>query len=167
MRISKLPSFGLASLAGLLLLVPASAFASHGHPGYQHAMDDLRLAQLLLQRSDIAPAASGWRDEVSLTMDNLDEAMKQLDAAAGGDRGKPSDLPRLDARMAWTERLNQSLRLIERAEMDCSREKDGSGSAGSKARIFDLLDQAHTRLSVAIQTANFDYNLRHLPTRND
>lgn len=164
---SKLPSLSWPILASLLLLLPASAFASHGHPGYQHAMDDLRLAQLLLQRSDIAPAGNGWHDEVSLTMDKIEEAMKQLDAAVGGDRGKPSDLPRVDARMAWAERLNQSLRLIERAEMDCSREKDGSGNAGSKALIFDLLDQAHTRLSVAIQTVNFDYSFRHLPTRND
>jgi len=162
---SKLPSLSLPILA-CLLLVPASAFASHGHPGYEHAVDDLRLAQLLLQRSDIAPAANGWHDEVSLTMDSIGEAMKQMDAAVGGGRGK-SSLPRLDPHMAWAERLNQSLRLIERAEWDCSREKDGSGNAGLKARIFDLLDQAHTRLSVAIQTVNFDYNLRHLPTRND
>lgn len=163
----KLPSLSLPTLAGLLLMLPASAFASHGHPGYQHAVDDLRLAQLLLQRSNVAPASNGWHDEVSLTMDNIGEAMKQMDAAVGGDRGKPSELPRLDAHMAWTERLNESLRLIERAELDCSREKDGGGNSGLKARIFDLLDQAHTRLSVAIQTVNFDYNLRHLPTRND
>jgi hypothetical protein len=130
-------------------------------------MDDLRLAQLLLQRSDVAPAGTGWQDEVSLTMDRLDQAMKQMDTAMGGERGKSSDLPRLDARMAWAERLNQSQRLIERAEMDCAREKDDTGNTGLKAHIFDLLDQAHTRLSVAIQTVNFDYNFRHLPTRND
>jgi hypothetical protein len=164
---SKLPSLSLPGLACLLLILPGSAFASHGHPGYEHAMDDLRLAQLLLQRSDVAPAGNGWQDEVSLTKDSIEQAMKQMDAAMGGDRGKQSDLPRLDARMAWAERLNQSLRLIERAETDCSREKDGAENAGTKARIFDLLDQAHTRLSVAIQTVNFDYNLRHIPTRND
>jgi len=148
-------------------LAPASAFASHSHSGYQHAVDDLRLAQLLLQRSDIAPASSGWHDEVSLTMDNLDEAMKQMDTAVGSDRSKPSDLPRLDARMAWAERLNQSLRLIEHAEWDFAKEKDGAANTALKARIYDLLDEAHARLSVAIETVNFDYNARHLPTRND
>ena len=156
-----------AGLICLLLSLPACAFAGHSHPGYRHAVDDLRLAQALLQRSNVAPASNGWQDEVSLTMGNVEDAMKEMDAAVGGGRRKPSGLPRMDTRMPWAERLNESLRLIERAEWDCSKEKDDSGSAGLKARVFDLLDQAHTRLSVAIQTVNFDYSARNLPTRDD
>lgn len=164
---SRTPYLRPMGLICLLLSLPAGAFAGRNHPGYQHAVDDLRLAQALLQRSNIAPASNGWQDEVSLTMGNIEDAMKEMDTAVVRGHGKPSELPRLDARMPWAERLNQSLRLIERAELDCSKEKDDSGNAGLKGRVFDLLDQAHTRLSVAIQTVNFDYNARRLPTRND
>ena len=33
--------------------------------------------------------------------------------------------------------------------------------------VLTQLDQAHTRLTVAIQTVNFDYAARNMPTRND
>jgi hypothetical protein len=51
--------------------------------------------------------------------------------------------------------------------MECSREKDDSGYAGLQARVMSRLDHAHDRLRVAIDTVNFDYSARNLPTRND
>jgi hypothetical protein len=57
--------------------------------------------------------------------------------------------------------------LLEKALQDCSNEKDTSGDQGLQARVFNLLDQAHTRITVAVQTKNFDYSARDLPTRND
>ena len=163
-RIVKLGSLGMICL---LLGLPSIAFASHSHPGYDHAVDDLRLAQALLQRPTGAQPASGWQDEVSLTIGHIDMAMKEIEEGVGASRSKPHDLPRIDPRMTWAERLDQSLRLIERAEWDFAKEKDEATDAGLKARLFDLLDQAHTRLSVAIQTVNFDYSARNIPTRND
>lgn len=158
---------GKLGLICLLLSLPSSAFAGHSHPGYLHAEDDLRLARALLQRPDGVQPTNGWQDEVSLTIGHLDTAVKEIEEATGASRAKPHDIPRIDPHMTWAERLDQSLRLLERAEWDCMKEKDESASAGLKARIFDLLDQAHTRLSVAIQTVNFDYSARNLPTRND
>jgi hypothetical protein len=69
--------------------------------------------------------------------------------------------------MTWADRLTESLKLLERAELDCSKEKDDAENAGLHARVFGLLDQAHTRMTVAIETKNFDYSARSLPTRND
>jgi hypothetical protein len=150
----------------LLLVVPVRSFAGQNHAGYVRAMDDLRSARALLQRSDRVQPVSDSPDEVSLTIDNIDRAMKQIDQTIGADSRKPHEFPKVDPRMPWVVRLTQSLRFLDRAEMDCATEKDSPGNAGLKARVFDLLDQAHTRLSVAIQTVNFDYSSRHLPTRS-
>ncbi|HWX38813.1 MAG TPA: hypothetical protein VNY09_06200 [Candidatus Sulfotelmatobacter sp.] len=157
----------LGAIFCALLVLPAGAFASHSHPGYVRAADDLRLARALLQRPDAVRSANGSQDEVSLTVGHLDSAVKEIEEGIGANRAKPHDIPRVDPHMPWAERLNQSLRLLERAEWDCSKEKDDAANAGLKGRVFDLLDQAHTRLSVAIQTVNFDYSARNIPTRND
>lgn len=159
--------FGPLGLICLLLGLPSGAFAGHSHPGYDHAADDLRAARALLQRPNAALPANGWQDEVSLTIGHIDMAVKEIEEGVGTSRSRPHDTPRINPHMTWAERLDQSLRLLERAEWDFAKEKDDAASAGLKARLFDLLDQAHTRLSVAIQTVNFDYSARNLPTRND
>lgn len=159
--------FGLLGLICMFLSLPSSAFAGHSHPGYVRAVDDLRLAQALLQRPAGAQPANGWQDEVSLTIGHIDSAVKEIEESTGASHAKPHDIPRINPHMTWAERLDQSLRLIERAEWDFAKEKDDTANAGLKARLFDLLDQAHTRLSVAIQTVNFDYSARNIPTRND
>jgi hypothetical protein len=161
--ISKQCSLGVICL---LLILPGRSFAGQNHAGYVRAMDDLRSARALLQRSDRIQPVDESPDEVSLTIDNIDRAMKQIDQAIGAASRKSQELPKIDERMTWVERLTQSLRFLDKAELDCAGEKDASANAGLKARVFDLLDQAHTRLSVAIQTVNFDYSSRHLPTRN-
>jgi ketosteroid isomerase-like protein len=163
-RTAKLGSLGLICV---LLSLPSGAFAGHNHPGYDHAADDLRLVRALLQRPNAAQPANGWQDEVSLTIGHIDMAVKEIEEGVSAGQTKPHNLPRIDPHMTWAERLDQSLRLLERAEWDCTKEKDDAASAGLKGRIFDLLDQAHTRLSVAIQTVNFDYSARNIPTRND
>jgi hypothetical protein len=163
-RTSRLCALGMICLA---VILPASAFAGHHHPGYQHAMDDLRLALALLQRPAGAQAVNKSPDEVSLTITDIEGAVKEISEEVGPDLGKTHETPRFDARMPWKDRLVQSLRLLERAELEYGKEKGSDGKAGSKAKAFDLLDEAHTRISVAIQTVNFDYSARNVPTRND
>jgi hypothetical protein len=160
--VSKRCSMGVICLC---LFLPGGLFAGQSHPGYQRAMDDLRLARTLLERPNRVQPVNDAPDEVSLALENMTGAMKQIDQAMGPDQGKPEQLPKIDARMRWSEHLDQSLRLIDRAELECSKEKGGSAQANAK--VFDLLNQASTRLSVALQTVNFDYSSRNLPTRND
>jgi hypothetical protein len=163
-RTSKPWVFGAICLA---VILPGGALASRHHPGYQHAMDDLRLALALLQRPTAAQAVNKSPDEVSLTITDIEGAIKEISEEMGPDPGKAHEVPRFDARMPWKDRLVQSLRLLERAELEYGKEKGSDGKAGSKAKAFDLLDEAHTRISVAIQTVNFDYSARNVPTRND
>jgi len=161
---SKLCQFGAIALA---LCLSGTVLAGQKHSGYARTMDDLRLARALLQRPGQEPVISGSEDEVSLTIGNIDAVMAEIEKEIGPDRKKPRALPRINPRMKWGERLTESIKLIEMAKLDCSKEKDGPSEAGLQARVFNLLDQAHTRMTVAIETINFDYNARNMPTRND
>jgi hypothetical protein len=163
-RITKMCRFGAMAL---VLSLPGTVLAGQKHPGYMRTMDDLRLARALLQRTNQSQTLNGSQDEVSLTIGNIDAAMAEINQEIGADRKKPRDLPRIDARMPWADRLSKSLKLLELAEQDCSTEKDKSGESGLRARVLDQLDHAHTRIRVAVETKNFDYDARNLPTRND
>jgi hypothetical protein len=163
-RTSKVCWFGALALA---LTLSGTALASKKHPGYMRAMDDLRYARALLQRTDGTQPADGLQDEVSITTSNIDNILAQIDEEVGGTQKKTHAVPRIDSRLKWPERLSESLKLLEKARVDCSTEKDNSGDDGLRARVLTQLDQAHTRLTVAIQTVNFDYAARNMPTRND
>jgi hypothetical protein len=163
-RTSKLCRFGAMAL---VLSLPGTALAGQKHTGYERTLDDLRWARALLQRTNEAQTLNGEQDEVSLTIGNIDAAMAAINNETGAGGKKPLELPRIDARMPWEERLTKSLKLLDMARQDCTSEKDNSGDSGLRARVLDLLDHAHTRLRVAVETKNFDYNARNLPTRND
>ena len=130
-------------------------------------MDDLRWARALLQRTNEAQALNGSQDEISLTIANIDGAMAEIEKKIGAEGKKPRAVPRIDARMPWADRLAKSLKLLEMAQQDCGTEKENLGDNGLRARVLNQLDDAHTRITVAIATKNFDYNARNLPTRND
>jgi hypothetical protein len=163
-RSSKMCRFGAMAL---VLSLPGTALAGQKHPGYARTMDDLRLTRALLQRTNEAQALDGSQDEVSLTIGNIDASMEEISQEIGAQGKKPHSLPRIDARMPWAERLARSLKLLEMAKQDCSTEKDNVGDGGLRARVLDQLDHAHTRITVAIETKNFDYNARNMLTRND
>jgi hypothetical protein len=141
--------------------------AGQKHPGYVRTMNDLRLVRMLLQRTNEGQSANPPEDEVTLTLGYIDGAMAEIDKEINMNQKKVRALPPINPRMTWAVRLSDSLKLIERAKLDCSKEKDDAANAGLQARVFGLLDQAHTRITVAIETKNFDYSARSLPTRND
>jgi hypothetical protein len=163
-RTSKMCQFGAMAL---VLSLPGTALAGQKHPGFDRTMDDLRFAHALLQRTKEAQTVNGQQDEISLTIANIDGAMAEIDKEIGAEGKKPHALPRIDPRMPWADRLSKSLKLLEMAQQDCRTEKDNSGDGGLRARVLNQLDDAHTRITVAIATKNFDYNARNMPTRND
>lgn len=151
----------------LVLSLPGTALAGQKHPGYARTIDDLRFARALLQRTNESQELNGSQDEVSLTIGNIDDVLAEIDQEIGAQGKKSHKLPRIDARTPWAERLAKSLKLLEMAQQDCGTEKDNSGDSGLRARVLDQLDHAHTRITVAIETKNFDYNARNMLTRND
>lgn len=163
-RMSKMCRFGTMAL---VLSLPGTALAGQKHPGYDRTMDELRIARALLQRTNEAQTLNGSQDEISLTIANIDGAMAEIEKEIGTNGKKPRAVPRIDARMPWADRLAKSLKLLEMAQQDCGMEKDKSSDGGLRARVLNQLDDAHTRITVAIATKNFDYNARNMPTRND
>jgi hypothetical protein len=151
----------------LVLSLPGTILAGQKHTGYDRTMEDLRWARALLQRANEAQSLNGSQDEISLTIANIDGAMAEIDKEIGTEGKKSRAVPRIDARMPWADRLSKSLKLLELAQQDCRTEKDNAGDGGLRARVLNQLDDAHTRMTVAIATKNFDYNARNLPTRND
>lgn len=163
-RTSKLCRLGAMAI---VLSLPGTILAGQKHSGYDRTMDDLRFARALLQRTNDAQTLNGSQDEISLTIANIDGAMAEIEKEIGAEGKKPRAVPRIDARMSWADRLAKSLKLLEMAQQDCGMEKDKSGDGGLRARVLNQLDDAHTRMTVAIATKNFDYNARNMPTRND
>lgn len=161
---SKLCRYGAMAL---VLSLPGTIPAGQKHQGYDRTMDDLRWARALLQRPNEAQAVNGTEDEISLTIANLNGAMAEIEKEIGVEGKKPRAVPRIDPRTPWADRLTKSLKLLELAQQDCRTEKDNAGDNGLRARVLNQLDDAHTRITVAIATKNFDYDARNLPTRND
>lgn len=151
----------------VVLFLSGTVRAGQKHLGYARTMDDLREARVLLQRTSQVTAVDGSQDEVSLSVGYIDAAMADIYKTTGEQGEKPSEVPRIDARLPWAKRLSRSLKLLERAQLDCNGEKDTGGSDGLRSRVLDQLDHAHSRLSVALQTVNFDYSARNMSTRND
>ena len=164
LRTSKMCRLGAMAL---VLFLPGTVSAGKKHSGYMRTRDDLRLARALLQRTNEVQTLNGSQDEVSLSIGYMDGAIEEIDKEIGAEDKKHHALPRIDARMPWADRLTSSLRLLEMAQQECGTEKDNSGEGGLRAQVLDQLDQAHTRLTVAVETKNFDYNARNMLTRND
>src|SRR5215467_6838466 len=145
---SKLFQIGTMSL---ILCLPGTALARQKHARYGRTMEDLRQAHALLQRTGGAQALDGAEDEVSLTIANIDGAMAEIEKEVGAEQKKPRALPRINPHMTWGDHLSQSMKMLEMAKLDCIREKNNSGDSGLQARVLNLLDQAQTRMTVAIQ----------------
>jgi hypothetical protein len=160
----KLCRYGAIALA---LFLSGTVLAGQKHLSYARTMDDLREARVLLQRTNQTPGADGSQDEVSLSLNYIDAAMTEIYKETGEQGEKPSETPRVDARMPWAKRLSKSLKMLEKAQLDCNAEKGNGGDDGLRSRVLEELDHAHSRLSVALQTVNFDYSARNMPTRND
>ena len=158
--------FYLSIPIALALWFPCAALAGQKHQGYVHTLEDLRMARALLQRAG-DQNQNGPQDEVTLAIGNIDGAIDQINKEANIKGGRSPKLPAIDKHMQWSERLATSMRMLDKAMLDCSKEKDDSGSTGLRQDVLSRLDQAHDRIRVAINTINFDYSARNLPTRND
>ena len=158
---------GLLASIGLLISMPGATFAKQHQSGYVRTLDDLRAARALLQRTEKVSTAEGSQDEVSLAIGNIDAAIAEISKGASLNDQSAQELPKVDPRMTWAARLAMSLKMLDRARLDCSKEKDGSANAGLQSQVVASIDHAHDRIRVAVDTVNFDYNARNMQTRND
>jgi hypothetical protein len=157
----------LMAVGALSLALPSATLAVQGHASYERALNDLRVARALLQRTNDAQPSNGPDDEATIAIKNIDAAIAEIAKEPGADGKKSNEPPRVDLRMPWAKRLAESLKLLDKAQQDCGKEKDSAGDAGLQAQILDHIDQAHNRIKVAIETINFEYSARDMSTRND
>jgi tetratricopeptide (TPR) repeat protein len=124
----------------LTLLMPLAALAdSPGrHPGYLHAMQDLRNARNLLNRPD-APNAQA--DE-NRAVREIDACIHDLEKAAWMDH-KIQDVPVIpDAGLDFKGKLHRALDLLKKAHNDMDKEEDDPAAVGFRDRANKHVDRA-------------------------
>jgi hypothetical protein len=131
-------------LAALFAMCAPLTFADTPgrHPGYLHALSDLRFARALLR------------------MDYGDDwpAIRQVDAAiaeaknAAIDDGKPlSDHPRVDAGWDRPGRLHKAIEALDAAERDMIHEEDSPDAAVWRNRAINNIREARKLVRLEIR----------------
>jgi hypothetical protein len=144
----------IAAIAVLMMPVAAQAQWWQQHPGYVHAMSNLRTAYWLIQhRESQDPAANG---EERRALKDVRYAYQELkDAAILDDKNiddqPPADTPFYDHR----GRLHKALDLLRDAHDQVDREEDDPAARGLKHRALKRIDDAAASTDAAIHAWNF------------
>jgi hypothetical protein len=136
-------------LTVFLALSTLSGFAQNKHPGYLHALADLRFARAHLETSH--DKALGEQEGKAIR--EIDDALGDI-KKAGIDDGKDlNDHPPIDAKLDAPGRRHRALELINKAHSDVSREEDNRFAQGLQQRAMGHIDKAHDHVEEAIQTS--------------
>ena len=130
-------SLALLALAAL----PLSALADipGQHPGYLHALSDLRAARWNLEHR---PGDAAITSQEDVAVVEIDRAIEEVRHAAAEDEKDQRDLPREDARMDRPGRLHHAVELLQKAHDDLSIEEDNPEARGLKHRSMEHVDRA-------------------------
>jgi hypothetical protein len=108
------------------------------HPGYMHAIKDLRTARNLIARPDRANVEA---DE-SRAVREIDACLNDLQQAAWYDR-QNSILPVLpDMGLDFKGRLHKGLDYLRKARADMDKEEDDPAAVGFRANATQHVDRA-------------------------
>lgn len=142
----------LVSLLAVIVIAVGVAWSQpvpQRHPAYLRALSDLRTARGYLER----PGSHG-------TMRNEDRAISEIDAAideikhASIDDGKDlHDHPPIDANLAWKDRFQKALDLLDHTYQDCAKEEDDPSARGLRGRILLHIDNARHFVRHAMRDA--------------
>jgi hypothetical protein len=117
------------------------------HPGYLHAISDLRYARALLWRED-------WRDvmrDQRAAIDEIDHAIDEAKRAAIDDGKNLNDHPPLDARLGWENRFRQAMTLLDSAVRDLSYEEDNRHAAAWRGASLAHVQRARDFVARAMR----------------
>lgn len=115
------------------------------HPGYLHAISDLRFARAILYRPD-------WREvmrDQRAAVEEIDRAINEAKRAAIDDGKNPEDHPPIDARMGWGDRFRKAMELLDSAQRDLSVEEDNRAAAGWRAAAMGNVNNARAFVAKA------------------
>lgn len=131
----------LACLTLLLGLAATPALAQQlpgKHPGYLHALSDLRAARWFLyhQPGDAKVYAN---EDIAIT--EIDTAIREIRQAAIDDGKNINDHPNVDVKEHGS-RLLKAIETLEKARADISGEEDNSEVRGLRRRAHEHIDKA-------------------------
>jgi hypothetical protein len=131
----------------LVLVFGASARpAPDKHPAYLHALGNLRYARALMAHPD----SGVLRDPEKAAIDEIDQAIAELKAAAIDDGKSLDDHPGIDSHLRWIPRLNKAADVLNKAHDDVQKEEDDAATQGLQSRILEHIGKAHRHVEEAI-----------------
>ncbi len=119
-----------------ILAFTVKASADNGHPGYLHALSDLRYARFLLSRQNVGP-----RDHFAI--ESIDKAINDIKQASIDDGKNLDDHPPIDTSLDDRGRFHKALELLDRAHHDISEGEDNFFAQGLQHRALEHIDKAH------------------------
>ena len=125
----------------LAALVPAVSMAQTlpgKHPGYLHALSDLRAARWFLYHQPGDSVVSGDED-VAITQ--IDASIGELKKASIDDGKDLNDHPHVDVKEHGS-RLLKSIETLKKAHADIDGEEDNQEARGLRHRALEHIDRA-------------------------
>jgi hypothetical protein len=138
-------------MVALALVFPAAAQAKGVHPAYLHALTDLRHARAHIE-SRGAGSMRMLKDE-EVAIHEIDEAIREIKAAAIDDGKNLEDHPPVDARMDRAGTLRRAEELLHKTHDDIAREEDNPEVRGLRDRALRHIGEAWHATQRAIQAS--------------
>lgn len=132
----------LAAVVGLPLAVMAQR-----HPGYLHALSDLRYARALLEQGEWG----GVGPHRERALSEIDRAVEELRRAAVDDGKNPNEHPPVEAGWGPRDRLHRAQEALGRAREAISREEDNPAAREWRDRAYHHIDEARHAVHDAIE----------------
>ena len=142
-------------LALAIALPAATSFADvpGAHPGYLHALSDLRYARALIEND--SPAAV--EHDQHWALHEIDEAIRVIKEAAIDDGKDLNVHPAVQPQWPVSGRYHRALEAIGNAHRDVADHEQNEFARGLRDRAIDHIDEAHRAVEHAIQTASWNH----------
>ncbi|HEY2662642.1 MAG TPA: hypothetical protein VGI79_23185 [Caulobacteraceae bacterium] len=144
-----LSTSAVAVATAMFLVVPLSAHADlpGKHPGYLHALTDLRSARWLISHRPGDTVVSAHEDAA---VQKIVAAISDIQRDAVNDGKGLEDHPAADAPAFKADRLTRALELLNAAHKDVNAEEDNPKAAELKKVALNNIDEAAKQLKAAL-----------------
>jgi hypothetical protein len=133
------------AVTALVVALPLAVMAQR-HPGYLHALSDLRFARALLEHGDWGRVGPDRERAIG----EIDRAIEELRRAAMDDGRNPDEHPPIEQRWEPRDRLRRAEEALGRAREAITREEDNPAAREWRDRAFRHIDQARRAIHHAI-----------------
>ena len=145
-------------LLALAIGLPAPAAMAAGdlpgaHPGYLHALSDLRYARALLEQD----APDVVEHDQHRALHEIDEAIRVIKDVASEDGKDLNVHPPVQPEWPVLGRFHRALEAIGNAHRDVADPEHNEAALGLRDEAIHHIDEAHRAVEHAIQTASWNH----------